>query len=306
MAADGKSLITSVGTTDSSVWLHDAKGDRQLTSEGDTSLSTFSSDGRQLYYLKSSGPSGNSEIWVTDLASGQTQNLLPGYGVESGLVPKNYAISRDGKRIALAMRDEKGLSHVWIASTGRRSSPQRLESQESEDSPFFLPDGDMIYRANRGGNNYLYTRKVDGSGEKKLIDEPILDVETLSPDGKWAIVARGNNEDEEHPYQVLAYPTGGGTPVVLCRTLCLADWDISGTHMFFRFMGREDVKSYFLATENGQAQKLPAGGVTGGQDLQALNNAKVVPAEVVSAMTPDLYSYSRTTIRRNLYRIPIP
>src|SRR4029077_16508937 len=288
---------------DSSIWLHDAKGDRQLTSEGDTSRSTFSSDARQLYYLKRSGPSGKAEIWVTDLASGQSQNLLPGYGVEGELVLKNYAISRDGKRIAFAMQDEKGLSHVWVASTGRRSSPLRLESQESEDSPFFLPNDDLIYRASRNGKNYLYTKKADGTGEKKIMEDPILDVGGLSPDGKWAIVARSDSQDEEHPYQILAYPIGGGTPQVLCRTLCVTDWDANGTHMFFNFMGRNDTKTYFVAIETGRGlPKLPAGGVFFGEDFKALGKVTVIPAEVESAMTQDLYSYSRSTIRRNLYR----
>ena len=306
MAGDGKSFITSVGTTDSTIWLHNERGDQQLTSEGATFRSTFSSDGRRLYYLKRNGTSGNLELWDTDLASGQSESLLPGYGVEPGLLP-NYAVSRDEKRIAFAMRDEKGLSHVWIASAGRRSSPQRLESQENEDSPFFLPDGDLIYRANRGGKNYLYTKKPDGTGEKKVIDEPILDVETLSPDGKWVIAARGNINDEEHTYQMLAYPTGGGTPVVMCRTFCWVDWDASGMHMFFKFMNGRDMSSYFLPPELGRGTpKLPPGGVLDGQELRGLNKVKVIAAEVESAMTPDFYSYTRTSIRRNLYRIPIP
>jgi hypothetical protein len=277
-----------------------------LTSEGDTFRSTLSSNGQRLYYLKRSEPTGNVEIWVTDLASGKSTSLLPGYGVEGGLVPINYAVSRDEKRIVFAMRDEKGLSHLWIAPTGRRTSPQRLESQESEDSPFFLPDGDLIYRGNRGGKNYLYTKKPDGTGEKRVIDEPILDVETLSPDGKWVIAARGNLNDEEHTYQVLAYPTGGGTPVVMCRTFCWVDWDASGTHMFFKFMNGRDRNSYFLAPEPGRAApRLPPGGVVDGQELRALNKVKAIAAEVESAMTPDFYSYARTTVRRNLYRIPI-
>ena len=309
MAGDGMSFVTSVGTTDSTIWLHDLhqkKGDRQVTSEGDTFRSTFSNDGQRLYYLKRSGSTGNPEIWVTELANKQSDNLLPGYGVEVGLVPENYAISRDGKHIAFAMRDEKGLSHLWIAPTGRRSAPQRLESQESEDSPFFLPDGDLIYRANRGGKNYLYSRKQDGTGEKKIIDEPILDVSTLSPNGKWIVAARSDDKDEEHPYQVLAYPIGEGTPVILCQTLCTADWDASGTHMFFKFGGRA-TDTYFLATDNGRGTpKLPAGGVSSGQELRVLNSVKMVPEDVESAISPDFYSYSRISIRRNLYRIPIP
>lgn len=304
MAGDGRSFITSVGTRDSTVWIHNTKGDQQLTSEGDTFGPTFSADGARLYYLKRSRTSGNPELWDTNLASGQSESLLPGYGVDASIVNKNYSVSRDGKWIALAVRDEKGVSHLWLAPAGRRSPPQQLESQESEDSPFFLPDGDLIYRANRGGKNYLYTRKQDGSGERKLADEPILDLAALSPDGKWASVAVSNNKNEEHPYQVLAYPIGAaGTPVVLCRTLCATAWDASGTHLFFNF--QDGIDTYFLMTENDRGlPKLPAGGVLSRQELRPLK-AKVVPAEVESAMTPDLYSYARTSIRRNLYRIPI-
>jgi hypothetical protein len=59
-------------------------------------------------------------------------------------------------------------------------------------------------------------------------------------------------------------------------------------------------------TENGRGvPKLPAGGVSSGQELRALGKVKVVPIQAESAMTPDLYSYTRTSIRRNLYRIPI-
>jgi Tol biopolymer transport system component/predicted Ser/Thr protein kinase len=305
MAGDGKSFITSVGTSDSTIWIHDTKGDQQLTSEGDTFWPTFSGDGARLYYLKRNGTSGNLELWVTELVSGQSESLLPGYGVEASVVNKNYAVSGDEKRIAVAVRDEKGVSHLWIAPAGRRSPPQRLESQESEDSPLFLPNGDLIYRANRGGKNYLYTKKQDGTGEKKIMDEPILDLARLSPDGKWVTVARSDNKNEEHPYQVLAYPIVGGTPVVLCRTLCWTGWDASGTHMFFNFQDGKDTNAYFVLTENGVGvPKLPSDGVLSGQELRALR-ATAVQDEVASAMTPDLYSYTRTSIRRNLYRIPI-
>jgi Tol biopolymer transport system component len=307
MASDGKSFITSVGTTDSSIWLHDTKGDQQLTTEGDTFRTTFSSDGRRLYYLKSSRPSGQAELWDMDLASGQSESLLPGYGVEVGLAPKNYAISGDGKRIVFGTRDEKWISHLLLAPAGRRTSPQRLDSPGNEDSPLFLPNGDLIYRANRDGKNYLYSKKQDGTGEKKIMEEPILEFEALSPDGKWAIVAL-SNKDEEHPYRIMAYPIAEeGRPVVLCRTICIVDWDLSGRYMLIRFQGGRDPNTYFVATENGRAvPKFPVGGVANGQELRALEHVTVVPEIVESAMSPEVYSYSRASIRRNLYRIPIP
>ena len=49
MAPDGKSLITSVGSEDRSVWLHDKDGDHPISSEGNTSLPRFSSDTQSLF-----------------------------------------------------------------------------------------------------------------------------------------------------------------------------------------------------------------------------------------------------------------
>jgi hypothetical protein len=149
----------------------------------------------------------------------------------------------------------------------------------------------------------LYTKRQDGSGQKKIVDEPILDLETLSPDGKWVIAARSAN-DEDHALQLMAYPTGSGNPVLLCPTLCMTDWDASGAHVFFG-MGR-DTNTYVLPSENGrELPKLPAEGVLTPQQFKALSKVKVLTVQVESAMTPDVYVYTRTSTRRNLYRIPI-
>jgi serine/threonine protein kinase len=48
---DGRSFVTSVGASQSTLWVHDAKGDRQITSEGFAFLPSFSGDGKTLYYL---------------------------------------------------------------------------------------------------------------------------------------------------------------------------------------------------------------------------------------------------------------
>jgi eukaryotic-like serine/threonine-protein kinase len=48
MAADGRSFVTSIGTSQSTVWIHDRAGERQISSEGYGLLPSFSSDGRKL------------------------------------------------------------------------------------------------------------------------------------------------------------------------------------------------------------------------------------------------------------------
>jgi len=55
MERDGRSLLTSVGTQDRTVWIHDQKGEHQMSSEGDAFSTTFSEDGTKLFYLKRTG-----------------------------------------------------------------------------------------------------------------------------------------------------------------------------------------------------------------------------------------------------------
>ena len=52
MAPDGRSLITSVGGEQSTLWIHDGDGERQVTSEGFAMFPRLSPDGKTLYYLK--------------------------------------------------------------------------------------------------------------------------------------------------------------------------------------------------------------------------------------------------------------
>ena len=54
-ASDGRSFVTSIGASQSTVWVHDSHGDRQMTSEGYSFLPSISPDGRKLYYLVRTG-----------------------------------------------------------------------------------------------------------------------------------------------------------------------------------------------------------------------------------------------------------
>ena len=59
-------------------------------------------------------------------------------------------------------------------SINRRSSPVHLASTATEDSPFFLPNGELVFRAIEGGSNFLYRMKGDGSDRRKIIPGRIL------------------------------------------------------------------------------------------------------------------------------------
>ena len=198
MATDGKSLITAVGSQDSTVWLHDKQGDHQISSEGDATAPSLSSDGMSLFYLMANGQTPGYELRVTDLIGEKTESLLPGYFIETDYFSKGYSVSRDGKEVTFVRKDQSGHPSIWVAPTNRRSSPVRISSETAiEDSPFFLPDGDLIFRAIEGGANFLYRMKADGTGRRKISSQRVFDALAMSPDGRWFIAA-SPGPDQDH------------------------------------------------------------------------------------------------------------
>jgi Tol biopolymer transport system component len=164
MAPDGRSFVTSVGTHDSTAYIHDKSGDHPISSQGEIGkvvesgtreqfrrTAMFSSDGKKLYCLIMKDQATGGELWVKELATGNLERLLPG----SGYSVDEFSISRDGKQVAFSMLDSRGLPSVWIAPTDRRSSPRHIVSSAVEDQPNFLPDGDLIFRASEEGANFL-------------------------------------------------------------------------------------------------------------------------------------------------------
>jgi eukaryotic-like serine/threonine-protein kinase len=299
MAPDGKSLITAVGSQDQTVWLHDKDGDHQISSEGNTSAPAFSSDGRNLYFLKANGQTHGEELWIKDLNSGKEEEVLSDYPI------RGYSVSRDGKEVAFAMKDQSGHSNLWIAPTSRRSSPVRISSAAVEDSPFFLPDGDVIFRAIEGGSNFIYRMKTDGTGRRKITSERILDIESVSPDGRW-VVAGAPNPDEEYTAAAKAFAVDGGASVPACVGYCMLNWDTAGRYAFVSFFANGGGNYAMPVIHDLGLPKLPRAGLALSKDFINVKTTIALPWFVQSAVNPSVYAYTRENTRRNLYRIQLP
>jgi Tol biopolymer transport system component len=305
MAADGKSFVTSVGIQDSAVWVHDAQGEHQISSQGSAGAPQFSPDSRQLYYLRSYGQTADAELWVSDLASGESKPVLSGYALHGcGVGLQHYAVSQDGEQIAFSMLDKTRHPRVWIAQTDRRMAPHAIESGFSGDCPYFLPDGNLIVRALEESSNFLYRMKPDGTQRRKISDSPILDPLGLSHDGRW-ILAQTHGPDREHPYSVAALPIDGGSTVTVCLSLCWATWDRTGKSLYVGFPNSGDKSTYALPLQATGLPKLPPGGISA-DELIKMKVPAIAPGIAESAGTPSQYAYTRSTVRRNLYRIPLP
>jgi serine/threonine protein kinase len=302
MAPDGKSFITSVGSRDDSAWLHDKDGDHEISSEGETWSPVFSAGGHSLYYVQSNGH--GADIWKKNLETSQAEKILPAFPLEVSVIDHPaFSVSLDEKKIAYAVKDQAGKANIWIASTSRRSAPLHIASAAVEDSPSFLPDGDLLFRAIEGGSSYLDRMHPDGTGRHKIIPGRVLDIDSVSPDGRW-IVATLPKADEEHMTQTQVIAVDGSTAINLCDSYCSLSWDATGKNTFFVYSSMFQ-GSYVLPVIPGLGlPRLPAAGIKTAADLPGKTHAPT-PWLVLSGLGPSTYVYTRENTRRNLYRIPL-
>ncbi len=299
MAPDGKSLITSVGLRESTIWVRDRQGERQISSEGFATDPKFSRDGKKIYYLiQLHGVSGefiNGELWAADLESGRTQRLLP-----DALVT-GYDVSPDGSEVAYSVKDHDNSSRVWIASLDFRFPPRQFASSENEDEPHWDNARHVYFRAAEGKSNFLYRMNEDGSGRVKASADPILEFFAVSPDGRWAAVSEAAGDRPRA--RTVAASIGGGTVVPLCATFCEPTWTADGKRLTVIDYPMESEKTivFSLASPDSLPQ-LPADGI---QDIAQLKDAKVLDGPVIFGPSPELTASEREEVHRNLYRVPL-
>jgi hypothetical protein len=73
-------------------------------------------------------------------------------------------------------------------------------------------------------SNFVYRMREDGSERVRMLVEPILGLDAVSPDGKWVIVMREIPAEKDVSFGTLAVPLGGGDPITICHSFCSAGW----------------------------------------------------------------------------------
>ncbi|HUS05042.1 MAG TPA: winged helix-turn-helix domain-containing protein, partial [Bryobacteraceae bacterium] len=232
VAPDGRSLITSIGIPRSAIWIHDSLGERSISSEGYaisepgwSSSVRFSSDGKALFYLmRRDSPASPSELWRTDLGSGKSERTLPGFSITE------YDITSDGKQVVFSTQPSGKASQLWLAALDR-SSPPKLIASSGESSPYFGPEGQIVFQMREGNANYLARMKHDGSDRSKVTPYPISGIYGgISPDGRW--VAVSVPAADVRTGAIMAAPTGGGAPRRICEGFRPVAWSPDGKFFY--------------------------------------------------------------------------
>jgi serine/threonine protein kinase/Tol biopolymer transport system component len=306
MAPDGKSFVTSVGTDDSSVWIHTDAGDKQVSSEGYAIHPELSPDGKTLYYIvqraERSPMFARGELWRMNLESGQKERLFPDFQIAAG-----YSLSLDGKQILFETLDDKGVSHLWRAALDRRTPPLEVLSGQEIAEIAFGPDGSIFFKARDGDSNFLYRMNQDGTGREKILQIPLINFYGVSPDGKWVTVRRPVAHQGD-TRSVAAYPLAGGDPVPVTPGFSAAKWSLDGKWYYIRWYteGFTKGKTVALPIPPGRDMpNLPPGGVDSFEQASKLPGAKSIDRLISRGPSPAVYAYTSASVHRNLYRIPL-
>ena len=310
ISPDGHSLVTSAGIRESTVWVHDERGDRPISGEGFATVpglglgdvgvhSVFSPDGKKLFYLvrkQSSRAFNSGELWVADLDSGETEAVLP------ELQMSEFDISPDGRYVAFATLDSEGTSHVWVASIDRRSPPRLLISSPAR-KPCFRQGGDVYFLKREGVQDVVFSAVLGGTAPHKVTHQSQSDCSRVSPQGDLILVGFGN---------VLASRQDGSSSIHVCSS-CGAAWGRGGEFFYLRFRNIGEMgggKTIAIALPKGkELPKLPLSGFKSPEEVKGAHIVAKIDMKDKTVFapgpTPSIYAYVKATVQRNLFRIPL-
>jgi DNA-binding winged helix-turn-helix (wHTH) protein/Tol biopolymer transport system component len=303
LAPDGRSLVTSVGTRRSAIWIHDAAGERAISSEGYAVAPRFSRDGRRVFYLLASDLSlggfgwkaSSSELRSVDLGSGRTDVVLPGVSVV------DYDISPDEKEVAFTRAESSGERNIWLAALDRRAPARQIA--QAGDQVSFGADGDLVFRSLEEKTNGLLRIRKDGKERERITKLPVLEKSAVSPDGEWVLVGSPGTAADTGP-TILAVPIRGGAPKKICYLVCWGGWSSDGK---FFYVGTPAGKTLLIPVPTGKSlPDLPPSGIDLAGSEAGLHGARVIEhGSITLGFNPTEYVFLNTELQRNLFLIPL-
>jgi len=315
IAPDGKSLVTSAGNRRSTIWIHDAAGERAISSEGFAVAPRLSRDGTRVFYLSvqdmvaSAAFAGgqwvpsSAELRVLNIATGNSETVLPGISIA------DYDISRDEKEVAYSTTALNGPSKVWLASLDRRTPPREIAAG---DQVSFGAERELVFRSLEGATTFPVRIKKDGSGREPVTTVPILEKSGVSPDGKWVIAFSSGTTTNALVGGILAIPLHGGAPKKLCGGAnCQAAWSHDGRFLYVDMnavvSGPFAGKTVAIPIPAGKSlPDLPAAGLDANKSEIQLAGARIIERGPISpGSDPSIYVFEKRDLQRNLFRIPL-
>ncbi|MCA1585309.1 MAG: serine/threonine-protein kinase [Acidobacteria bacterium] len=301
-----QSLITALGIRRSSIWIHDAAGDRAIVAEGFAQLPRLSRDGTRVFFLlRPSAESDSFELRSLTLATGAVQTLIQGVPIIQ------YDISPDESEIAFTTSEDRA-SQIWVAPLDRRRPPTRIASEADQVS--FGAGDELVYRSIQPSGNRVIRASKDGARRVELEGPPVHEKGEVSPDGRWVIVYSQGSGGAMEPVSTFAVPVRGGAARRVCIPYCNVGWSADGR--FFSVGVQLNLATGAPArtlvvplAEPSSLPELPEQGVHAIFEYSALAKRPDVHAlqlgGVSIASDPTTYVYTKADFHTNLFLIPL-
>src|SRR5579872_3705545 len=314
MMPDGKSFITTSGAQQSEIWLHDDKtGERQITSEGYSFLPSLSPNARKIYYLRRVTHSHSyfsGQLWVSDVVTGTSKRLF------AGLVLTHFSISQDGEKVVFATEQGQAHSGIWVGWLDFTQAPRQL-TFGGEYRAFFGKPGQILYQGTQTSPKIMRINE-DGSGQVAASDLDIMQLQSVSPDGRWALVGAtppGGHGDRN--VVIMAVPLAGGAPITVCdkcsfgfgaqrSSTPLLSWSPDGKWVYvsLRPFPFGSSKTAVIPIKSGAAPPGFTKGFAGETDFLRIPGARLINQDNVSpGISPNYFVSTHRSAKANLFRI---
>ena len=289
---DGRSLLTSVGLTQSTLWFHQANAERALNTEGRVFAPWLSADAQRVYFLITPSETTHFSLSRMDIVTGRQESLLPGFN------PAEYAISPDEQQVAFTIERE-GQHQIWLAPLDRHTPPTLLV--RDGDEPQF--GGQYVFFRRVGAHtSHLHRIRTDGSGEAQLLPDPIIEIFCAAPDGKAVVVNRPAAEGNIAAW-VIAVDSASPARV-LNKSYAPSTWSHDGKAIYVGLNVQENPALFGstrvvpVGPDDMPLSALPAASLEGALIPHPGDNLSVGP-------DPSVYVFLKSERRQNIYRIPL-
>jgi hypothetical protein len=216
----------------------------------------------------------------------------------------DYDISLDEKDVVYSTQPPGRPSQLWIAPMDHTLPPRSIGSG-GEATPHFGPNDDVIFRFTEDNAYYIGAMKRDGTGRRKALPGPILNINSISPDRRVVIAAavRPGSPNRAAP-GTNAFPLDGGPPRRICECATEPAWSANSRYFYMPFAPAS------RANPGGKTAAIP---LPPGESLPLLfpdwskiPGVKIIDHDnIAPGPNPSIYAYIKPSVHANLYRIPL-
>ena len=232
-----------------------------------------------------------------------------------GLNLAHYSLSQDGKKVVFTTEQGQSRSGVWIAGLDRTQPPHQL-TFGGEYRAFFGSPGEIIFLGTEKPPRVM-RMKEDGSEQRPVSDIEVMQIQSVSPDGRWAVVGvtpPGGHGDRNT--MTMAIPLAGGPPVTVCdnctsgfglvrSTSPIMAWTGDERTVFvpLRYFGLSSGKTLVIPTSAGSPPPFVPG-TSSEEELERIPGAHLINEDnVYPTQTRARYVMARRSAKTNLFRI---